>query len=214
MTPLRRLLIFAPLMLLIALIALGGYVGYTYYNSPSLRADRESAELIKVVSRLIELPSGTPQIATVSDVTQLKNQPFFARAQNGDKVLIYPSEKKAILYRPSTKKIVDAGPVQINTATPSAQTQTPATIAYVNGTTTSGLAGQVEEAIQKNFQSTQTSAKLTSENQYKETIIVDITGNPLVSPIAQLLKGRVSKTLPSEISVPKGTDIVVIIGQQ
>ncbi|MBI5357887.1 hypothetical protein HZB74_03515 [Candidatus Saccharibacteria bacterium] len=63
---------------------------------------------------MVEVPQGEePTIATVQDVSKLQNQAFFKNAQNGDKVLIYSQAKKAILYRPSTDKIIEVGPVNI-----------------------------------------------------------------------------------------------------
>ena len=73
----------------------------------------EAQNLIEKVGKLIELPSEYPQIATVSDASKLPNQPFFAKAQNGDKVLIYNIAQKAILYRPSTNKIIDVSSLNI-----------------------------------------------------------------------------------------------------
>jgi hypothetical protein len=64
------------------------------------------------VGLLIVLPKNeTPTIATVSDPSVLKNQAFFVDAKKGDKVLIYTNAKKAILYDPVIKKIINVAPV-------------------------------------------------------------------------------------------------------
>jgi hypothetical protein len=69
---------------------------------------QDAAQTITAVSALIELPSDeVPTLATVSDSSKLANQPLFAKAQPGDKVLLYPKAKKAYLYRPATNKLVD-----------------------------------------------------------------------------------------------------------
>lgn len=85
---------------------------------------QEEAKLIRgKVGKLIELPfDEQPTIATVTDAAKLAEQPFFANTQNGDKVLIFTNAKKAILYRPSTNKIIEVAPVNIgpNQATESA----------------------------------------------------------------------------------------------
>lgn len=87
-------------------------------------AQEEVKKLVSEVGKLIELPTGEdPTVATVTDISKLKDQPFFARAKNGDKVLIYTTAKKAILYDPSLKKVIDVAP--INIGSPSAQIATP-----------------------------------------------------------------------------------------
>lgn len=64
--------------------------------------------LVEQVSKLIELPENqTPILGTVNDKEKIKNQPFFARAENGDKILIFSESGKVILYRPSKNKIVE-----------------------------------------------------------------------------------------------------------
>jgi len=65
-----------------------------------------------MVGKLMELPHETPTIATVTDVNKLEDQPFFAKAQNGDKVLIFSAAQRAIIYRPSTNKVIDITPIQ------------------------------------------------------------------------------------------------------
>jgi hypothetical protein len=78
----------------------------------------DTEALIAKVGQLILLPTNeNPTIATVADLSKLQGQPFFAQAQVGDKVLIYTNAKKAILYRPSTNKIIEIAPINLG-ATP------------------------------------------------------------------------------------------------
>lgn len=87
----------------------------------------EVDSLVTEVSSLIALPSDEkPTVATITDVEKIKTQAFFQNAENGDKVLIYTNAKKAILYRPSAKKVIEVGAVNINQqprpdATPAAE---------------------------------------------------------------------------------------------
>lgn len=68
----------------------------------------ETEQLVSQLGKYLELPTDeTPTLATVTDVESLKNQQFFKNAQNGDKVLLYSKAGRAILYRPTTKKVVD-----------------------------------------------------------------------------------------------------------
>lgn len=83
-------------------------------SNPQVVAQQEKQALIVKVGQLTDLPKDeTPTIATVSDVSKLKDQAFFASAQNGDKVLIYSQAKQAILYRPSTNKVIQISNVNL-----------------------------------------------------------------------------------------------------
>lgn len=70
-------------------------------------ASSQVNDILVKVSKLIDVPNETPTIATISDVTKLAGQEFFKKAQNDDKVIIFPKAQKAILYRPGTNKIVE-----------------------------------------------------------------------------------------------------------
>ena len=87
-------------------------------GSDSQKTD-EASKVIDKVRKLTDLPDEVPTVATVTDVNSLSGQPFFSKAQNGDKVLIFTGAKRAILYRPSTNKIIEIGPVNLPTPTPS-----------------------------------------------------------------------------------------------
>ena len=75
----------------------------------------EVDDLISEVGKLIVLPFGEiPTIATVTGEDLVKGEPFFRNAVNGDRVLIYTNARKAYLYRPSEKIIIEVGVVNIN----------------------------------------------------------------------------------------------------
>ena len=124
-------------MILAAVIFLGaiGTAGYLYNQNrkltqnPDAVSKAETAKLVETVGKLITLPSDeTPSVATVTDKEKLADQPFFSKSENGDKVLIYTNAKKAILYRPSTDKIIEVMPISFDQTakTPAPTTETPA----------------------------------------------------------------------------------------
>lgn len=111
------------LVLLLVFVALtaGGTV-YAIQQKPELLGLSKGQEIVQAevdmlleeLGKLINLPSDeSPTVATVSDASKLTEQSFFKNAQNGDKVVIYTTARKAILYRPSEKRIVEVGAVNI-----------------------------------------------------------------------------------------------------
>lgn len=107
-------------LLLVAVGVAGGSAYYFYDQARDLRlnpqkaAQEEIRVLVEKVSKLILIPPDEqPTIATVADPDRLKDQPFFANAKRGDKVLIYTNARKAILYDPLANKIVEVAPVNI-----------------------------------------------------------------------------------------------------
>lgn len=96
---------------LLFFVALGSaYFFYNLYSTNQNKED-EAKKLVRAVGEIIILPeAGLPTIATVTDPKALEGQPFFENAEIGDKVLVYPDSKKAILYRPSIRKIVEVMP--------------------------------------------------------------------------------------------------------
>jgi hypothetical protein len=130
--------IYIALIVLAIVLTIGGYIGYQKYDElrqenaklsdPQEAARQETQRIKDEVARLIDVPQDEdPTIASVVDTTKLADQPFFKKAQNGDKVLMYAQAKRAILYRPSTNKIIEVAPINIgDTQTTGSKTSKPA----------------------------------------------------------------------------------------
>lgn len=85
-------------------------------------AKKEVQDLLNKIKVHIVLPEGEePTIATITDADALKKeQAFYRDAKNGDKVVIYMQEKKAIIYNEEKDVLVNVGPIFVNdnTSTP------------------------------------------------------------------------------------------------
>ncbi len=109
------------IIILIAAGAGGTYYFFTKYqdakfalDNPEVIALNEVKAITDKLGQLIELPSDEePSVATVLDKEKLMDQAFFAKSENGDKVVIYTKASKAILYRESINKIIEVAPISI-----------------------------------------------------------------------------------------------------
>ena len=108
-------------ILIVLILALGGVAAYLYTHrvvtpqDQAKAAEKEVANIMAAVGKLIVLPENeTPTVATATDPEILRNQPFFAHVEVGDKVLIYSEARKAILYSPILNKIKEVSPVNPN----------------------------------------------------------------------------------------------------
>jgi len=208
------------LIFLVALVS-AGYFYYQYQEvkkNPAKLTQQEIQDLEKRVGKLIELPTDEdPQLATVTDVETVKqDQEFFKNALNGDKVLIYAKAKKAILYRPSTNKIIEVGPVTFSDTT-NAGTSTltsPAKVVLLNGTDTPGITSRVEGKLANDVENvTVTRKDVAQRKDYTKTLVVNLGNSAaLAQQIASAIDGEVS-ALPAGEDRPSDADILIIVGQ-
>lgn len=110
--PRFKALLFLSVLLLVAL-SYAGYRNYAYFShlwdsgSPG-----DYTNIVSEVGKLVALPPGEdPTVATVTNLEPLAGQEFFKDAMVGDKVLIFSKSKKAVLYRPSEKRVVVMAPL-------------------------------------------------------------------------------------------------------
>lgn len=109
----------------VALVVVSGmasYLGYLWYQDKAVAiidqtqtpSQTETEKLVAEIGQLLVLPADEqPTVATVTDLEALKGQPFFLNAKVGYKVLIYTKSKRAILYDPQAKKIVEVAPINL-----------------------------------------------------------------------------------------------------
>ncbi len=201
--------------------ALRFYDMYKYYEArvPKTEKDveKETNMLIAQLKKIMAIPDEKPVVATVTDKNTLKaQQSFFAQAENGDKVIVFSKARKAVLYRPSTNKIIESGPLLVspNQTTTGQQIQT-IKVAIYNGTTDTELGKTTEDRLKKAagpvIETTLTNAK---SSEYKNTIVIDLTGNnkQSVDDIAKFLQAEVG-SLPSSETKPDA-DVLIILGTE
>lgn len=224
------------LLIVLILVGIAGYF-YNRYRKPGNQVARISANpadevksVVGAVSRLMELPADEePTVATVADIEKLRNQAFFTKAQNGDKVLIYNNAKKAILYRPGDNKIIDVAPVTVtqNNSTPSAAVAgegtssadlapAPSDYRFVlyNGTEVNGLTRIYESELLKSLPSARVVAKENAaDDGYVKSVLIGLTAgaqNDLTRISATL--GLTSSDLPAGEVQPEDADYLIILG--
>lgn len=106
--------IFVLSVLLAMALGIAGYFYYQYVHSPQKNVELGEVEaIVKEIGKFMELPEGEATLATVTDKTKLADQAFFKKAENGDKILIYATGGKAILYRPSQNKVIDVTAINV-----------------------------------------------------------------------------------------------------
>lgn len=208
-------------------------------KNPDAMAQEEKKNIADKAGKLMELPDEEPMLATVTDKEKLKGQPFFAGAQNGDKVLIYANSQKAILYRPSVNKIIGVAPLTSNSqnasmenqkqpqiqtqasdGSPEAENETEAVqeipqnakVTIYNGTTIKGLAQSIADKI-TGIQGLEIGEKTNAKKNYEKTLVTDLTGNhsELVQKIIEAVGGEAGEMPEGEIK--PDADILVIGGK-
>lgn len=227
-------------LFLLALVATGAFVFLFLQKNPSVlgikttSADNKSADpkaelesLLAQIRQIMLLPNNeTPTLATVSEIEKIRNQTFFRNAQNGDKVLIYANARKAILYRPENKMIIEVGTVTQNKSPevasgaegeqqklPEVKLDLPKKVLFINGTEESGLSTKLSAQAAAIPGVEVVDRVVAQKTDYEHTLIIDLTGNRATEAqfLAQELQAAVGE-LPADENRPEGVDFVVLVG--
>ena len=98
--------------------------------------DLETKDIVARVRKHMVLPDEEPLVNTVTDAEKVRGEPFYAKAQNGDKVIVFSN--RAILYSPTQDKIVEVGFIRMLSPTPLAGGDVATASAIAGDTTPSG----------------------------------------------------------------------------
>ena len=139
----------------------------------------------------------------------------------GDKVLIFAEAKKAILYRPSTKKLIEVANINLadtNGVVAGSKDENVEAAAVkmsvFNGTKEDNIFQDIEDKLKEQKINAEFVTKRNAlRDNYIQTLVVDLTGESSESAdqIAKALDGQVG-SLPKGETKPEGSDILIIAG--
>jgi len=113
-----KIITIVAVLLIVGFVAISGFYYYKFQkmkSNPELAKQEEIQTIKSKVGKLMDLPKDEePTLATVVGKEKLQDQNFFRNAENGDKIIIYVNAKKAILFRPSTGKIIEVAPLVLS----------------------------------------------------------------------------------------------------
>ena len=190
----------------------------TGYHDSSASTTNETQLLVEEVGKLIILPQNEqPTIATVSDLGKLKDQPFFVKAQIGDKVLIYTTAKRAILFRPSSNQIIEIAPLTIGESPDQLSKPAPTetlTLEIRNGSGTSGAANnfKLKFANDKNISVIKVG---NTKKEYARTVLYIAhasTPHDLITTVQKISTADVVSSLPQG-EPNTNADLLLIMGK-
>jgi hypothetical protein len=221
--PWKKLILAGLVVVVIVALASGAYFFNKYQKDQSLLKNPQQAKadeaqiLVAKVGKLVKLPDETPAVATVSDISKLSGQSLFKSAQNGDKVLIFAKNKKAVIYRPSTNQVINIGNIVVNpnaTSAPASPQARKVSMVIYNGTKTAGYAKTVSSELTRKFPNIEIGTLSNASNDYQKTLVVDLSGNnkSFAQSLAADLGGEVGN-LPSGEVKPANADVLIILGK-
>lgn len=233
---------------LVFLLVGTGFAGWSFYSYLETKKEvvrlstiegqqgiqeQEVSILLDQVKKHMLLPDDEqPTVATLTDVDELKiQQPFFEKAINGDKVIVYANSQKAIIYSPEKDIIVNVGALLVDgpdseqvqeeqegteESQPQEEVVAKLDIEIRNGTKEEGLAETVSVQLKgANHAFDFVALGETSKKDYSQTTVVDMGkggDGDLANFLAQELGVSLSNELP-EGEKESEAQVVVIVGE-
>lgn len=113
---------------IVVLLVIIGVLAWKYQQANKDEAAENKETSLRIIDKISDLylvpTNEEPTVALVQDKSKLGNQEFFKKAQNGDYLIIYQKDKIAMIYREKDNKLVNVGPVNLDSQNPEQQGET------------------------------------------------------------------------------------------
>jgi DNA-binding transcriptional MerR regulator len=155
-------------------------------------------------------------VAIIDNEETLRNHPFFANVHDGDKLLIYKEDAKAVLFRALTNEVIAFAPLDAVPSTSYEQIEGTPVVALRNGMGTPYDMKTFEaELTYVEPKSVVVDNENAGRSDYKKSILVDVVGNRKeeAKALAYKLRLTLSELPPGEFRPPAGVDFLVILGK-
>jgi len=153
-------------------------------------------------------------VAVIADAQKLRQYPFFANVDIGDKLFIYKSAGKALVFRPLTNEIIAFGTLDEVPAV------TYREIGFIillrNGTGAPTDMKPFEEEVKYVCKDcTIVDSEDAGPGDYRKTLVIDVTGTNAakVKELAYNLRATVSELPATEYRPPAGVDILILMAK-
>ncbi len=228
-------------VLIVITVSIGSAFYFNWFDLGLSKQEIQQNKIASVVSsigKLMIVPKGTPILATVKDITKLKQQQaFFKNAQNGDDLVIFPQSRRAVIYSPARNLIINVGPIKYPKTQTAAKTSTHTSISNIslqkknsvvaaakngqitidmrNGSGKNGLATSVAQTLKGNTSYFIENIGDANNQNYKRSLIIDLAKKPSetssIDSLAKSLNATIISGLPYG-EKPSVADIVIILG--
>jgi|GEM_PF-2083281 len=95
-------------LLFVTIVAVSASLFFYLQYSAVQGKTQADQQLVERISQNVQLPTDeTPIVVTVASKTKLTNKQLAKKVHDGDKLIIYSANRRIIVFRPSTEKIVD-----------------------------------------------------------------------------------------------------------
>lgn len=211
---------------------IAAYFWYAQYQLQLAETALSSESILSDVQSKAEVPlDETPYISVLKPESPYQKKGFFLLAEYGDRILVYPQNKVAVLYRPSNRKVISMTTLDshqwnnvflskeqqltVDTEGVFRRSTDPLVVTVVSQMADIKRRQQLIQRVRENYPTLVVEEKNREQIVgYPTTLVADLSAEngDLVDSLAEFIGGKVvDQSPPGEIT--PATDILILLGQ-